>query len=165
MDNIKVFKPMLCPVCGEFYFSKPLKDYLDTEIFEYFNGEVKCQHCGWIYEYEQINKPDTYIGYNKKTLNEYISWYEDKIEENPDFDYANENMPKPIPYICPICGKHEFKNHGFCEICPSCGWEDDKYQEENPNDLRGNNCMSLNEYKKQYNNKIKDNSNYFWKKS
>lgn len=157
------FKAMLCPICGEMYFSKPSKRNYDEKIQEYLNGEVQCNHCGWIYELEQIDKPDTYIGFNKKTLDEYKKWYEEKIKENPDYDYGEENMPDPDPYICPICGKHEFETHGFCEICPFCGWEDDEFQEENPDDsTAGANGISLNDYKKQYEEKIKNNPKYVW---
>lgn len=154
---------MLCPVCGEMYFSGPHKDDYEQEIQEYLNGEVQCSHCGWIYELEQIKEPDTYIGFNDKTLNEYKKWYEDKIKENPNYDFLEENLLDPVPYICPICGKHEFETHGYCEICPICGWEDDEFQKEEPDDPRGTNGMSLNDYKKQYEEKIKNNPNYVWK--
>lgn len=43
-----------------------------------------------------------------------------------------------------------------------CGWEDDENQEEEPDDPRGANGMSLNEYKKQYEEKLKKNPNYVW---
>ncbi len=162
-DYNGIFKPMLCPICEKMYFSSPNKDNYDEEIKEYLNGEVICHHCGWIYELEQLRNPDTYIGYNKKTLNEYKKWYKEKIEENPDYDYLDENKPDPIPHICPICGKHKFKTHGYCEICPSCGWEDDEYQEENPDDSTfGINKLSLNEYKKRYIETINKFPNYFW---
>ncbi len=99
MDKIKKFKPMLCPVCGEMYFSGPHKDDYEWKVQEYINGEVQCSHCGWIYELEQVNNPDTYTGFNDKTLSEYRKWYEEKIKENPDYDYLDENLPEPVPYI------------------------------------------------------------------
>ena len=45
-----------------------------------------------------------------------------------------------------------------------CGWEDDEFQEEDPDDPRGANELSLNEYKTQYDEKIKKNPNYVWMK-
>ena len=32
MDKIKKIKPMICPVCGAFYFSAPHKDEYEREI-------------------------------------------------------------------------------------------------------------------------------------
>lgn len=159
----KKVKSIICPVCDSVYFSGPSKADYDNELNDYLTGKVICHYCGWIYELEQLEKPDTYVGFNKKTLNEYKKWYEEKIKENPDYDYLEDNLPEPIPYICPICGKYEFETHGYCEICPYCGWEDDEFQEEEPNDPRGANRISLNEYKKQYEEKIKQNPNYVWK--
>lgn len=163
MDKIKKIKPMLCPICGEMYFSGLHKNDDERKIQEYLNGEVQCSHCGWVYELGQLDEPDTYIGFNEKTLNEYKRWYEEKIKENPNYDYLEDNLPDPVPYICPICGKHEFETYGYCEICPMCGWEDDEFQEEEPDDPRGANGMSLNNYKKQYEKKIQHNPQYVWK--
>jgi hypothetical protein len=162
MGKIKKFKPMLCPICEGFYFSKPSKDNYEEELQEYISGEVQCRHCGWIYELEQVRNPETYIGYNKVTLIEYKKEYEEKIKENPDYDYLNENMPDPVPHMCPVCGKYEIEDYGYSEICPYCGWEDDAFQEEEPDDPRGANGMSLNDYRKEYEEKIKENPNYVW---
>lgn len=78
MKRKKNFKAMLCPVCGEMYFSQPDKDDYEYELNQYLNGEVQCSHCGWIYELRQLDEPDTYTGFNDKTLNEYKKWYEEK---------------------------------------------------------------------------------------
>ncbi len=162
MDKIKEFKPMLCPICSEFYFSEPYKEFYNEEIQEYLNGEVICPHCGWIYELEQLENLNTYIGYNKKTLNEYKKWYKEKIRLNPYYDYLEDNTSDPIPHMCPICGKYEFEDENSFDICPSCGWEDDAVQNDDPDFFGGANKLSLNEYKKQYQEKIKENPNYFW---
>ena len=54
------------------------------------------------------------------------------------------------PHMCPVCREHEFDRIDSFEICPKCGWQDDWYQEKNPNEDRLANEMSLIEYKKAY---------------
>lgn len=52
---------------------------------------------------------------------------------------------------CPVCGKAVFL--GECstyDVCPECGWEDDRIMEDSPNDDAGANEMSLNEYRRAY---------------
>lgn len=52
---------------------------------------------------------------------------------------------------CPVCGKHTFPERDSYDICPVCGWEDDAYMENHPDDDCGaNNGMSLNEYKAKF---------------
>lgn len=51
---------------------------------------------------------------------------------------------------CPICGKHTFSEDNNFEICPICGWEDDAVQRNEPDYPEGANGMSLNEYKKRW---------------
>lgn len=162
MDNKKKFKAMECPVCGEFYFSGPSKSDYENEIDDYLLGKVYCTHCGWIYELEKVKNPNTYIGFNEKTLYEYKKWYEEKIEENPDYDYVEKHLPEPVPHMCPICGKYEFADDGCFDICKYCGWEDDGLQLAYPDYSGGANELSLNEYKKQYQKKIKENPSYVW---
>lgn len=52
--------------------------------------------------------------------------------------------------ICPICGKHIFEKDNNFEICPICHWEDDGVQRDEPDYPEGANGMSLNEYKKRW---------------
>lgn len=52
--------------------------------------------------------------------------------------------------ICPVCGKHRFKEDDNFEICPICGWEDDGIQRDDPDYEGGANEMSLNQMKKAY---------------
>ena len=47
---------------------------------------------------------------------------------------------------CPVCGKGII-TEPFDE-CPVCGWADDPFQEEAPDEGGGNNTMSLNEARK-----------------
>lgn len=51
---------------------------------------------------------------------------------------------------CPVCEKHIFSEYGSYEICPICGWEDDKLQLKKPDYDGGANEMSLNEYRKNW---------------
>lgn len=61
-------------------------------------------------------------------------------------------MKRIIKYPCPVCGAltRTQKSYGTFEICPTCGWEDDNAQVENPNLSGGANSLSLNEARKVY---------------
>lgn len=52
---------------------------------------------------------------------------------------------------CPCCEKETLNPEydGF-EICSICGWQDDGYQKEHPDEGGCANIMSLNEAKKAY---------------
>ena len=43
--NLKQIKPMLCPVCGKFYFSE-LTD-VDIEQLNMTPNTTQCDKCGW----------------------------------------------------------------------------------------------------------------------
>ena len=107
---MKKIKPMMCPVCDGMYFSEPNKDSYEEELEEYLNGEVQCRHCGWIYDLNQFENPDSHEGFNKLSLNEYKKEYEEKIKENPNYDYFEEHKPSPKPHKCPVCGEYEFED-------------------------------------------------------
>jgi uncharacterized Zn finger protein (UPF0148 family) len=49
--------------------------------------------------------------------------------------------------VCPVCGKHTFKDQDAYEICPVCDWEDDPVQRDDPDYKGGANRRSLNEHK------------------
>ena len=54
------------------------------------------------------------------------------------------------PHKCPVCGKFEFDHHGSHDICEVCGWQDDSFQEEFPDEECCANQMSLNQAKRAY---------------
>ena len=47
--------------------------------------------------------------------------------------------------LCPVCNKHYFSCINSYEICPICGWEDDKVQASEADSKIGANKLSLNE--------------------
>ena len=75
----------------------------------------------------------------------------DYIAKPMDIDKVLETVSKILVFKCPVCGQYVFKSGpGSYEICPICGWEDDKAQYEDPTLAGGANHLSLKEYKKQY---------------
>lgn len=68
-----------------------------------------------------------------------------------DMDKVIKTLSNVFVFKCPVCGQYTFQSGpGSYEICPVCGWEDDKAQYKNPNLKGGANHLSLKEYKKQY---------------
>lgn len=53
-------------------------------------------------------------------------------------------------HCCPVCRRYEFSARCSFDICPVCGWVDDSYQEEFPDEDCCANSMSLNEAKRTY---------------
>lgn len=68
-----------------------------------------------------------------------------------DMDKVIKTLSNVFVFKCPVCGKYTFQSGpGSYEICPVCGWEDDKAQYKDPNLKGGANRFSLKEYKEQY---------------
>lgn len=156
---MKRFKPMMCPVCGKFYFSGPLKDFEDEELKEYLEGDVQCSKCGWIYDLDQAENPTSKDGFNELSLEEYKKHYEQKLKDDPNYDYLEANAESAQPHKCPVCGEYEFPDLNSYDICPICGWEDEEYFEGG-----GANDMSLEEAKADFAEKRKLNPKYKWSK-
>lgn len=92
----KQIKPMMCPVCGRFYFDKLNEDELKAGETP---NETQCSRCGWYYDLEQTKDPSLKKQSNEMSLREYKEWYRKKIAENPKWDYFEEHMP-PSNRIC-----------------------------------------------------------------
>lgn len=141
--NSTYYRPMLCPVCGKFYFSE-LQEGDDI-------ARLQCSKCGWHYDYEQAADPDRKQGNNAQSVREYRAWYEKVIAEDPDYDYLEEHCPPAEPHYCPVCGKYKFKDRDSFDICPVCGWTDDGLMEDEPDRWAGNaNDLCLNEFRRRY---------------
>ena len=143
--NLKQIKPMICPVCGKFYFSE-LTD-VDLEHLGMTPNTTQCSRCGWFYDLEQFADPDLKHESNEMSLNEYKKWYKNKIKENPDWEYYQDFIGDPEPHKCPVCGEYEFEDLLCHDICPVCGWEDDG-MEVDPYDENGGPSEEFLEHKK-----------------
>ena len=68
-----------------------------------------------------------------------------------DMDKVILTLSRVLTFKCPVCGKYTFQSGpGSYEICPVCGWENDKAQYKDPTLKGGANKLSLKEYKEQY---------------
>jgi hypothetical protein len=148
--EVPQIEPMDCPVCGKFRFEQLSWDDL-------YCGEtpsdIWCRDCGWHYHLAQTESPDSKNGANTMSLNEYKVWYAEKIKENPDYSFFEEETDNytPTPHKCPICGKYEFSDNCCFDICPFCGWEDDGTTDINS--VRSINGGSIAEYRKKLSQK------------
>ena len=65
-------------------------------------------------------------------------------------------------HLCPVCGKTLFSSQNSLEICNSCGWEDETWCEEEPDEESTANYCSLNEFRRRFLQRGKENPNYHW---
>lgn len=155
--NVKQIKPMLCPVCQKFYFTK--LDGFDVEQLGLAPNTMQCSRCGWHYDLEQTKDPDLKNGANEMSLNEYKEWYKKKIKENPKWEYYQDFIGDPEPHLCPVCGEYEFEDQLCYDICPICGWEDNGL-EVDPYDKNGGPSKQFVEHKKWFEEQRKLNPKY-----
>lgn len=156
MGKDNKIEAMLCPVCGEYYFSSS-KGESDVD-----SAVDQCRHCGWLYDLEQAKNPDLGNKTNKLSLNDYKKEFMTKVKANPNYDYFEENLPPLKPHKCPVCGEYTFEDELSSVICPICGWEDTGF-EDTP-DIKPSPFMkSLNEAIVDFKEKRKANPKYRWK--
>lgn len=151
-ETLKNSKGIECPICHRYFF----EDKQESD-----KPQDYCSQCGWVYDLEQMENPDLANKSNELSLNNYKKMYEELISEDPNYNYFGIEQTKS-PHNCPVCGKYVFDNDNSFDICPFCGWEDDGIQLSDPNYDGGANDLSLNQYKEEYKNIIKDNPNYIW---
>lgn len=154
----KEYKPMVCPVCHDTYFSP-----LTESDFEY-GRDLQCQQCGWIYDLAQVEDKDLVDAENGISLREYRKRYQELIRQNPNYNYQ-ESQYKKKTFLCPVCHKHRFPDRGTFEICPECGWEEDGIMDLYPDKYEGcANDLCFNDFKARYERLLKENPNYRYKK-
>lgn len=162
MEN-KIFEPTICPICGEYEFVDDTELEKADPSYDGYQGD-QCSHCGWVYDIEQLHNPELTNGNNELSIIEYRKWFNQKLKENPNYDYS-ESKYEATPHMCPVCGKNEFSDTFSYEICPFCGWEDDGVMEEEPEGWGGNaNDLCLKDFKARYTEIIKKNPFYKYSK-
>ena len=51
---------------------------------------------------------------------------------------------------CPVCGQYEFEEEDDFDGCPTCNWQNDGLQNDEPDYWGGANEMSLNDAREMY---------------
>ena len=57
-------------------------------------------------------------------------------------------------HVCPVCGKHTFKDFNY-EWCPICNWQDDLVQYNEHDYCGGANKKSVNQARAEWHKKVK----------
>lgn len=117
-----------------------------------------------MYDLKQVLNFDVVGDRNKKTVNELKQEYQNKIKEDPKYNY-DEEASKPIPHKCPVCGEYEFKDECSYDICPICGWEDYGTEETSFDDYSDANATSISKAKKDFSEKRGKNPQYKWEET
>lgn len=148
-------KPMVCPVCHNFYFTELTNDEIAAGETP---NSVQCSECGWFYDLEQLENPDLIGQSNELSLNQFTQKYKEILKDNPTYVFSETNRSNAKPHKCPVCGEHTFFDKDTFDICQVCGWEDDGYF-----DGGGANDLSLEEAIKEFKSMRTENPKYKWK--
>lgn len=137
-----------CPICGE----------QDLHL-----GDI-CSSCGW--EDDRLGElfPDEDLGGpNDVSANSHRAWFMEQRKKNPKFMALGKgcktlrqcrdgiDLEEAEHGVCPVCGKYHMK--GFMDVCPECGWINDKCQRIDPSFENGPNKKSLKAAREQWNAK------------
>lgn len=155
---------IICPVCGKTKFM--VYDDLGTSI---------CPSCGWAHDTLAEENSSEIIGPNDLSLNDYKDRYSFYISKKPNYYWKVDGYPE-VPqierHICPVCGKFEFEPLSWPDLicgvtpkdvfCFECGWKFDEDQALDQDRFSIINNFTVNEYRNNYFNKIKENSNYHY---
>ena len=152
-DNLEKDKYILCPICGKEKFYP--EDYF-----------IFCNHCGWE---GNINVDDKMVELNGYSARDYRKVYQEYLKSHPNYiwkedkDALDNYMDSFVDYgnNCPCCGEESYDSEHI--YCYKCGWKYNFVQAQFPDFDDSSNKLSLNQYKNQYNNIIKNNPNYLWK--
>lgn len=143
-----------CPICGKAEFSSE-------------NSFEICNHCGWQNDGIQNEDPNFWGGANDLSLKDYRKNYQELLKVDPKYKWSQndkkvefEKMEKNIKHLCPVCNNYYFNELDSHEICKNCGWIDNWTQEKFPDYENSSNKLSLELYKKEYEKRIQESSNY-----
>lgn len=159
--DIPQIEKSICPVCGKFQFEPITWEDICCGIVP---SDIYCMDCGWHYDVHQRENPNLSNGANTMSLNEYKAWYAQKVKDNPEYSFFEEQTENyvPTPHKCPVCAKYDFKDECCHDICPFCGWEDDGT--DDGSESLGANDLRFSLYKERYNGCVKRNPEYRWDK-
>ena len=153
-DNLEKDNYVLCPICGREKFYP--EDYI-----------IFCVNCGWE---GSLDTSDIHmIEVDGLSIRDYKKIYEEYIKVNPNYiwkkdkEALNSFCESFTDYgsKCPCCGEDSLDPD--YRYCYKCGWKYNFVQAQYPDFDNSSNKLSLNQYKEQYNNIIKENPNYMWK--
>ena len=108
------------------------RDYLDFADLMGFNADS----AGWDFPFnEEFKNVD--IELDNQVVDRYfdLNLRNVYIDMRKSMGQALEAFHKTmgeLNYICPCCGMSYFEKNGSYEICPVCGWENDRVQNSDP---------------------------------
>lgn len=77
----------------------------------------------------------------------------DELGRKVKLVYVDGDDAAPVKAMrrCPVCGELAFSQYtNTFEMCYNCGWFDDEFQEDNPDEDRCANKLSLNQARELY---------------